>query len=54
MSRIATGDRVTLTPSNNIYTVLAIIATLINLIGFVVIALAYTAVFGSKSTLFSP
>ncbi len=53
MSRIATGDRVTLAPSNNIYTVLAVIGTIFNIIGFVIIFLRFTATFGTKLNLFS-
>ncbi len=52
MSRAATGDQVIVKPTNNIYTVLAIVGTLVNLGGFLVILLRYTAVFGDKASLF--
>jgi hypothetical protein len=54
MSRIATGDRVTIAPSNNVYTVLLAVATVLNILGFVIIFLRYAAVFGAKSNLFQP
>jgi hypothetical protein len=54
MSRIATGDRVTVAPSNNVYTVLVVVGTVVNVIGFVVIFMRYAAVFGSKTNLFQP
>jgi hypothetical protein len=54
MSRAATGDVVIAKPSSNIYTVLVIVATLINLIGFLLIFLRYTTVFGDTKNLFQP
>jgi len=55
MSRIATGDRpVIVKPSNNVYTVLAAVALLVNIICFVLIFTRYTAVFGSNSSLWAP
>jgi len=54
MSRAATGDLVKVAPTNNIYTVLAIVGTLINLIGFLLIFLRYTAVFGTDKNIFQP
>ncbi|MDP9174297.1 MAG: hypothetical protein M3O30_10595 [Planctomycetota bacterium] len=52
MTRTASGDRIEVPPTNNIYTVLAVIAVLVNLIAFVLIFLRWTAVFGEKSNLF--
>lgn len=37
MTRIATGDTITIRPQNNIYTVLLIAATVVVLIGLVVV-----------------
>jgi hypothetical protein len=54
MSRAATGDVVIAKPSSNIYTVLVVVATLINLIGFLLIFLRYTTVFGDTKNLFQP
>jgi hypothetical protein len=54
MSRIATGDRpLIVKPSNNVYTVLALVATLVNIICFLLLLLRFTAVFGDKANLFS-
>jgi hypothetical protein len=52
MSRIATGDRIIVRPTNNVYTILAIIAVLVNVICFVLILMRYSAVFGDKANLF--
>ena len=55
MSRIATGDRpLIVKPSNNVYTVLALVATLVNIICFLLLYLRFAAVFGDKANLFSP
>jgi uncharacterized RDD family membrane protein YckC len=54
MSRIATGDRVVQSAGNNVFTVLAIIATLVNIIGFAILVIRFTAVFGDKVNLFQP
>jgi hypothetical protein len=54
MSRAATGDIVVAKPTSNIYTVLAIVATLVNLISFLLIFMRYTAVFGEAKNLFQP
>ncbi len=54
MSRIATGDRVVQAPSNSVFTVLAIVATLVNIIGFAILFMRFTAVFGDKANLFQP
>jgi hypothetical protein len=54
MSRIATGDRpVIVKPTNNVYTVLAAVAVLVNLICFLLILMRYTTVFGSAANLFA-
>ena len=52
MSRAAAGDVRFVPPTNNVYTVLAVVATLANLIGFILICVKYAAVFGSSSSLF--
>jgi hypothetical protein len=55
MSRIATGDRpVIVKPTNNVYTVLAAVALLVNVICFLLILMRYTAVFGSNASLWAP
>jgi hypothetical protein len=55
MSRIATGDRpLVMKPSNNVYTVLAVVATLVNIICFLLLVVRFTAVFGASANLFSP
>jgi hypothetical protein len=53
MSRIATGDRVIVKPTNNVYTVLALVALLVNVICFLLLLMRYTAVFGASANLFS-
>jgi hypothetical protein len=54
MSRIATGDRpVIVKPTNNVYTVLVLVALLVNVIAFLIILLRYTVVFGAGANLFS-
>jgi hypothetical protein len=54
MSRIATGDRpLVMKPTNNVYTVLAVVATLVNIICFLILLMRYTAVFGANANLFS-
>jgi hypothetical protein len=54
MSRIATGDRpLIVKPSNNVYTVLALVATLVNIICFLLLLLQFKAVFGASANLFS-
>jgi hypothetical protein len=54
MSRIATGDRpIVVKPTNNVYTVLAAIALLVNIICFLLILMRYTTVFGSASSLWA-
>lgn len=52
MSRAASGDVVVVKPSNNVYTALAVVAVLVNIICFVIIFLRYSAVFGDKANLF--
>jgi hypothetical protein len=41
-------------PSNNVYTVLAVVATLVNIICFLLLVVRFTAVFGASANLFSP
>jgi hypothetical protein len=54
MSRIATGDRpLVMKPTSNVYTVLAVVAFLVNVICFLVLLMRFTAVFGDKANLFS-
>ena len=54
MSRIATGDRpLIVKPSNNVYTVLALVAVLVNVICFLLLLLQFKAVFGASANLFS-
>lgn len=52
MSRIATGDQIVVKPSDNVYTALLVAATLVNLLGFIVILTRFAAVFGEKASLF--
>jgi hypothetical protein len=52
MSRASSGEPVMVNPGNNVYTVLAIVGTLVNLIGFLVILMRFTSVFGDKASLF--
>jgi hypothetical protein len=52
MSRIATGDRILVKPTNNVYTVLALVALLVNVICFLLILMRYTTVFGDHANLF--
>jgi hypothetical protein len=54
MSRAGSGEPVVVKPTNNIYTILAIIGTVVNLLGFLVLFLRFTAVFGDKANLFRP
>jgi hypothetical protein len=54
MSRIATGDRpVIVKPTNNVYTVLVLVALLVNVIAFLVVFLRYAIVFGASANMFS-
>jgi len=53
MSRAATGDVVVVKPTNNVYTVLALIGVLVNLIGFILLVMRYLAVFGDQSNIFT-
>jgi hypothetical protein len=48
MSRIASGDVVIVKPSNNVYTVLLAIATVVQILGLIVIFLRFTQVFGAN------
>lgn len=47
MSRIATGDKVVVKAGTNIYTMLVIVATLVQLIGFIAIFMRHQTVFGT-------
>lgn len=54
MSRMSGGDRFSVgRPRNNIYTALAVVGTLVNIIGFVVIFVRFATVFGAKVNLFT-
>jgi hypothetical protein len=48
MSRIATGNEVTVRPTNNIYTVLVAVALLAEIIGFIALFLRYTEIFNGS------
>lgn len=48
MSRAITGDVVTLKPTNNIFTVLVVVATLVEVIGLVIVLVQYNNVFGHQ------
>jgi hypothetical protein len=52
MSRAGANDVVVVKPRTNVYTVLVIIGTLINLIGFALLFVRYTQVFGDTANLF--
>jgi len=47
------SDKVYVNPSNNIYTVLVIVATLVNVACFTLMVMRYTDVFGSKANIFN-
>jgi len=53
MSRMSGGDRFTARPRNNIYTALAVVGTLVNIIGFIIIFVRFATVFGAKVNLFT-
>lgn len=46
MSRAGTGDTVVVAPTNNVYTVLAAVATVVAIIGLVVIYFRSQTLFG--------
>jgi hypothetical protein len=48
MSRIATGNEVTVKPTNNIYTVLVAVALLAEIVGFVALIFRYTEIFNGS------
>jgi len=52
MSRIATGNEIVVKPRNNVYTVLVIVAALVNILAFVILCLRFTTVFGKDANLF--
>ena len=47
MSRAGAGDLVVVKPANNVYTVLVIVATLVQVLALAIVFLRYKAVFGS-------
>jgi hypothetical protein len=47
------SDKVYVNPTNNVYTVLVIVATLVNVICFTLMVMRYTAVFGDKANIFN-
>ncbi|MCC7350983.1 MAG: hypothetical protein IT446_10465 [Phycisphaerales bacterium] len=47
MSRAATGDTVVIKPSNNVYTVLVVIATIVEILGLIVLFSRATTIFGT-------
>lgn len=54
MSRLPSGPSEQLVrPTNNIYTVLTVIATLVNIIGFIIIFSHYSVIFGPSANLFA-
>jgi hypothetical protein len=53
MSRIASGDVITVRPTNNIYTALAAVGTVIVLTGLVLFFLKVSEVLGPNASLFS-
>jgi hypothetical protein len=55
MSRApAAGEVQYVKPTSNIYTVLVIIAVLVNILGFVLLYMRWASVFGDKANLFAP
>jgi hypothetical protein len=54
MTRAASSDRIEVKPTNNIYTALAVVAVLVNLITFILIFMRWSAVFGANQNLFKP
>jgi len=48
MSRAVTGDVVTLKPTNNVYTVLVVVATLVAVIGLIIVISQYHALFNTQ------
>jgi hypothetical protein len=47
MSRSGAGDVVVVKPTNNVYTVMVIVATLVQLLAFMVIFVRFHTVFGA-------
>lgn len=47
MSRAASGDTVVIKPSNNIYTVLVVIATIVVILGLIVLFARANTIFGT-------
>jgi len=52
MSRIATGNEIVVMPRNNVYTVLVIVAALVNVLAFAILCLRFATVFGKDASLF--
>jgi hypothetical protein len=48
MSRVGSGDMLVVKPSNNVYTVLVILATLASVLAFVVVMMRHKDVFGQS------
>ena len=46
------SDVVVVKPRNNVYTVLIIIGTIVNLVAFALLFVRYTAVFGADANIF--
>lgn len=47
MSRAASGDTVVIKPSNNVYTALVVIATVVVILGLIVLFTRANAIFGT-------
>jgi len=47
MSRASAGDVIVIKPQNNVYTIMAIVATVVQLLTFMVIFIRYKSEFGS-------
>jgi hypothetical protein len=47
MSRAGTGDVVVVKPANNVYTVMVIVATLAQLLAFLIIFIRFKSAFGA-------
>jgi hypothetical protein len=47
MSRAGAGDVVVVKPTNNVYTIMLIVATLVQLLALLIIVVRFKSVFGS-------
>jgi hypothetical protein len=47
MSRVGAGDVVVVKPANNVYTVMVIVATLVQVLALTVLVVRYNSVFGA-------